>query len=376
MIASTSRRLRQGENVKVSSFRISYRFLFLVRHRTDAFTVNPRKKMTCSKGFKQYFDKCVDIDECATDKNSCASNQNCKNMPGSFECECKIGFMLDKALNACVDINECQINDHDCLDSQRCDNTIGSYTCIRLQSCGTGYTLNAETGTCDDDDECALGRHNCVEPYKCRNTKGSFRCEKVRVTTTTPAPTTTTTTPTPTQRAPTSPRPYVHTHTYTVAPRQYTQSYSRYVTPSNSVDPRFGDWDTRYGSCGVGFQRNSLGACVDIDECYDSNTCRRNQRCVNTNGSYKCINLLTCSGGFTSNDEGTQCIDVDECATGTANCGPDEICKNKPGGYTCSCPAGHTLNAQRRCEDINECEFYRGQVSVLRLILAQNSHVN
>lgn len=55
-------------------------------------------------------------------------------------------------------------------------------------------------------------------------------------------------------------------------------------------------------------------------------------------------------------------VDIDECEMKTANCGPDEICKNKPGGYTCSCPAGHSLNAQRRCEDINECEFYRGQV--------------
>lgn len=58
-----------------------------------------------------------------------------------------------------------------------------------------------------------------------------------------------------------------------------------------------------------------------------------------------------------------QKLDIDECETRTANCGPDEICRNKPGGYTCSCPIGHTLNAQRRCEDINECEFYRGQVN-------------
>lgn len=107
------------------------------------------------------------------DKTACDSNQNCINMPGSFRCECKIGFTMDKVVNACVgkqikknsnqnygklksvftvvskDINECQINNHDCLDTQRCDNTIGSYTCIRLQSCGTGYTLNAETGYCD-----------------------------------------------------------------------------------------------------------------------------------------------------------------------------------------------------------------------------------
>lgn len=57
-------------------------------------------------------------------------------------------------------------------------------------------------------------------------------------------------------------------------------------------------------------------------------------------------------------------LDIDECHEGTANCGPDEICKNKPGGYTCSCPAGHALNAQRRCEDVDECDFYKGQVKM------------
>lgn len=58
-----------------------------------------------------------------------------------------------------------------------------------------------------------------------------------------------------------------------------------------------------------------------------------------------------------------QLTDIDECSTGTANCGPDEICKNKPGGYTCSCPSGLSLNANRRCEDVNECDFYKGQVN-------------
>lgn len=66
-------------------------------------------------------------------------------------------------------------------------------------------------------------------------------------------------------------------------------------------------------------------------------------------------------------------IDIDECELKTANCGPDEICKNKPGGYTCSCPVGHTLNAQRRCEDVNECDFYKGQVKWLYFnVLDQN----
>lgn len=44
----------------------------------------------------------ADIDECAIDRNACSSNQNCINLAGAFECECKTGFNLDKALNACV----------------------------------------------------------------------------------------------------------------------------------------------------------------------------------------------------------------------------------------------------------------------------------
>lgn len=53
--------------------------------------------------------------------------------------------------------------------------------------------------------------------------------------------------------------------------------------------------------------------------------------------------------------------DIDECANGEARCASDQTCLNKPGGYTCSCPVGHMLK-DRRCEDINECEFYKGQV--------------
>lgn len=49
----------------------------------------------------------------------------------------------------------------------------------------------------------------------------------------------------------------------------------------------------------------------DIDECARGYPCRRNQKCLNTNGSYKCQSLLTCSGGYTSNDDGTQCIGKD-----------------------------------------------------------------
>ncbi|XP_021709534.1 fibulin-2 isoform X2 [Aedes aegypti] len=280
-----------------------------------------KKKMveSCSPGFRRHNEQCIDIDECAVDKYACDSNQVCTNEIGGFRCDCKIGFTLDQVTNACVDINECQINAHECLESQRCDNTIGSYTCIRLQSCGTGYTLNAETGNCDDDDECALGRHNCVPPYECFNTKGSFRCR---------------------QRSRNDPQ-----YRPVYQPNNQQVEYNRYQ-----------------GSCGIGFERNALGACVDVDECLNGNTCRSNQRCVNSNGSYRCYDLLVCPSGFVANSDATECLDVDECSTGKAKCGPDQICKNKRGSYVCHCPAGFIIGKHQRCEDINECEMHKGMV--------------
>ncbi|XP_062564121.1 fibulin-2 isoform X2 [Armigeres subalbatus] len=278
----------------------------------------PKKKVEpCAPGFRRHNEQCVDIDECTADKYACDSNQVCTNEIGGFRCDCKIGFMLDQVTNACVDINECQINAHECLQSQRCDNTIGSYTCIRLQSCGTGYTLNAETGNCDDDDECALGRHNCMPPYECFNTKGSFRCR---------------------QRSRITPQSPYETNNRPV-------EYNRYL-----------------GSCGIGFERNALGACVDIDECTRDNACRSNQRCVNGNGSYRCYEVLVCPTGFVANHDATECLDVDECNTGEAKCGPDQICKNKRGGYVCLCPSGYVIGRNHRCEDINECDLHKGKV--------------
>lgn len=43
-----------------------------------------------------------DIDECTLDRNACDSNQVCTNLAGGFQCDCKIGFTLDKVTNACV----------------------------------------------------------------------------------------------------------------------------------------------------------------------------------------------------------------------------------------------------------------------------------
>lgn len=68
---------------------------------------------------------------------------------------------------------------------------------------------------------------------------------------------------------------------------------------------------------------------------------------------------MTCQAGFELNADGSQCVDIDECASREAVCGPQQTCKNKPGGYACVCPSGFVSTNNRNCEDINECEFYK-----------------
>ncbi|XP_054745586.1 fibulin-1 isoform X4 [Anastrepha obliqua] len=294
-----------------------------------------------------------DDDICGKVPNLCA--HICENTKEAYRCKCNPGHKLDDNNVTCSrinnDINECSINNHNCLPTQRCDNTHGSYVCVRLQSCGTGYTLNAETGNCDDDDECALDTHNCPPDYECHNTKGSFRCYRrmpsTMRTTTTKSSTITATTP----ASVSSPYYYRNRTTY-----NYPNNYASHQTLSHNRDPV----NNPLPSCDIGFHRNQLGACVDLNECILTNPCRSHQRCVNTNGSYRCQNLLQCSAGYKSTPDGTQCVDIDECESGEHHCAENQICRNRNGGYICSCPLGHQLSRMRNdlslCVDINECD--------------------
>ncbi|XP_041674532.1 fibulin-1 isoform X2 [Drosophila eugracilis] len=296
------------------------------------------KELSCDSGFSLENGHCTDIDECFLSTfNNCSSNNNqeCVNTVGSYSCRCQAGFNFDATLNKCVDINECSINNHNCLPTQRCDNTIGSYICTRLQSCGTGYTLNAETGNCDDDDECKLNTHNCPSNYDCHNTKGSFRCYRKFSTSST---TTTTST--------------------TVSPSASEHGQYPYSTAAHH-NLKFGNFTRSQMNCSSGFHRNNLGACVDTNECVENNPCGNHQRCINTNGYFRCEGLLLCSPGYKSTADGKSCTDIDECDSGDHNCGEGQICRNRNGGYVCTCPTGHEFKRLSTgvnvCADTNEC---------------------
>jgi fibulin 1/2 len=92
--------------------------------------------------------------------------------------------------------------------------------------------------------------------------------------------------------------------------------------------------------------------------------------CVNTLGSYQCVDLrdqvsgdhhlsteptntgssisADCSSGFKVGPSGS-CIDVDECATNNGDC--SHICQNTLGGANCLCPPGFMLgNDWKTCK--------------------------
>ncbi|XP_046406118.1 fibulin-1-like isoform X2 [Ischnura elegans] len=271
----------------------------------------------CPSGYQKLgaYEECIDINECLeASEIPCDSNQDCENTPGSYICLCKRGFQMDPITQACTDVNECQVGSHDCTSSQRCDNTIGSFQCIRFTSCGTGYTLNAHTGLCEDDDECSLKTDNCAALgplYECRNTLGSFRCDRKKC-----------------------------------GPNMILSNSGQCINVQ----------------CPKGYQAASDGQCNDIDECALGNPCKRNQRCLNTLGSYKCVNFLSCRSGHELNEAGTHCVDIDECARGTHDCSPEQTCQNRAGGYVCQCPAGFTRGAGKKCVDIDECARYADKV--------------
>ena len=82
----------------------------------------------------------IDIDECAMDNDNCA--HNCSNTIGSYDCNCRTGYILDNN-SSCLNIDECGNNNGGC--EQHCVDTTGSYYC----ECNvTGFFLDGDNHGC------------------------------------------------------------------------------------------------------------------------------------------------------------------------------------------------------------------------------------
>ncbi|KAM9680660.1 fibulin-2 isoform 1-T1 [Dama dama] len=110
--------------------------------------------------------------------------------------------------------------------------------------------------------------------------------------------------------------------------------------------------------CAEGFILNAHRKCVDINECVtDLHTCSRREHCVNTVGSFHCYKALTCEPGYRLQDG--ECTDVDECELGTHDCQAGAVCHNTKGSFYCQarqrCLEGFLQDPEGNCVDINEC---------------------
>ena len=232
---------------------------------------------SCAPGWEGSAGSCGDVDECSDGTHICSNTEVCTNTPGSYNCDtCKTGFVRDGA--SCIDEDECAEADA-CGANENCSNTYGSFTC----SCVDGYARDASSGLCTDINECIAGTHTCATTIEtCVNTAGSFEC-----------------------------------------------------------------------ACSSGYERNSNGVCVDIDECArGTDSCAATiETCVNNIGSFTC----PCSTGYERDSNGV-CIDIDECVRGTDSCADViETCINSIGSFNCPCSSGYERDINGTCIDIDEC---------------------
>ncbi|CAG0882699.1 unnamed protein product [Darwinula stevensoni] len=313
-------------------------------------------KVLCLPGYRpspattnQSASTCIDVDECAEGTDLCLESEECVNTDGSYRCEsdvddgepevkgsregdgdegrenlprCPNGFLYDPITRECRDVNECLGEDPCKGGNSSCINLPGGYRC----DCPVGFQFNIRTKDCQDVNECQLELHNCQTTQRCDNTIGSFTC--IRMT-----------------------------------------------------------------GCGTGYTLNAhTGLCEDDDECeLGTSKCKElgpDWECENTQGSFRCIKSCppgeetnertnrceplrrtppppSCPSGYQTGPKGS-CIDVDECGEGLHDCGGEQTCRNRVGGYVCECPVGYALDDRdgrgRSCRDVDECSLYRGQV--------------
>ncbi|XP_067936654.1 uncharacterized protein [Watersipora subatra] len=205
-----------------------------------------------------------DINEC---EESHLCSDGCVNTIGSYYCTCLGGYELDESEKQCQDVDECTTNNGGCADV--CINTVGSFTCLCNQA---GYHLSKDMRTCVDDDECAPENNSCGENQMCINSVGSFLCMNLTEPSTTG---------------------------YSSTPKLVLTGCA--VNNGGCTDACYETDDGFYCSCQKsGYMlANNAQTCIDIDECQvGNNDCARDtQMCVNSLGSFYCINITTSVSG-------------------------------------------------------------------------------
>ncbi|CAH1251723.1 FBN3 [Branchiostoma lanceolatum] len=273
----------------------------------------------------------VDVDECTTGQARCDRNAHCRNLFGSYTCDCKPGYE-STAVNGtgfpgeCRDINECNATKPACGPHAECHNYPGGFKC----RCARGYEkINATH--CTDTDECRRGLSGCSN--LCNNTVGSYICHC----------------PSFFELDPQNNR--------TCKPALSCSS-SNPCSPADVSTCAVAD-DGFLCGCQAGYwlEPTRKRLCININECWTgTNNCDRQLAvCTDTRGSFTC----SCKPGYTGTGTVGECEDIDECATGEYMCDDNADCVNEVGRYTCQCRTGYMSVSRRGTGFPGECKEQR-----------------
>eukprot|EP00795_Rhopilema_esculentum_P003350 gene3350-1699_t len=300
---------------------------------------------TCRRGFlpgDPLSRTCKDIDECKANPCKCIGSKCknvCTNTIGSYRCRCGNGYKLT-LWNTCVDVNECIENSNIC--PQGCVNTPGSYEC----TCWKGFRWNKRRKKCQEINECSIGNGGCH--HICRNVFGGHVClcrdgfklgddrRSCIDYSALDGPVTFDSCPI-----------YVPDLKETIA--SWDINECKWET---RCDPRrslcINTPGSYYCKCKAGFKFiESHGICLDRDECTER-TALCSQKCFNAYGSYKC----GCDTGYRLDNDLKTCVDIDECQENRC----EQVCVNTPGSFKCFCNQGYTLDVDEKSCIPNLCE--------------------
>ncbi|EOA96036.1 Matrilin-2, partial [Anas platyrhynchos] len=286
----------------------------IVEHRCDHFCINTpgSYECRCKQGYILNADQktCSTQDLCAVEKHAC--EQICVNTPGSYVCQCYEGYELDANGKNCIVVDYCAVDNQGC--QHECVNTEDSYYC----RCYPGFILNPDKRTCRRPDYCALQDHGCEQ--ECVNTDDSYFCQCQEG--------------------------------FRLNPDKKTCKKVNFCA--------FGQHDCEHEcvnmeeslvcKCHPGYTLQHDGnTCRRVDHCAESNHgCEH--LCLNTDDSYVC----QCFEGFVINEDLKTCTRVDYCALSDHGC--EHLCINGDRSYTCQCFEGYRLrNDGKTCKHKDIC---------------------
>ncbi|XP_062373745.1 fibulin-1-like [Sardina pilchardus] len=260
-------------------------------------------------------------------KNCCVKLDNTPSQEGVFNIIAEEGTSENEQSRASCEGSKC---------SQLC---VGNGVC----GCFEGYKLKPDGFSCDDVNECLVGSSTCQQGEQCINTEGSFRCQRLASCGT----------------------------GYELTDSNLCKDIDECLTATHNCAAEFrcenkpGTFSCLpHSRCEEGYLQDAVGNCIDINECVTLDSpCQPGQTCVNTVGSYTCErHRVTCSRGYHLNEDGSRCLDVDECKSSRPSC-EGHGCVNLLGSFRCECQPGFIFNSINKvCEDINECRHYPGQL--------------